>query len=71
MELQNNVRAEALHAAEKRELEDLEDLIYNVPTDVSGKWINKDELIPFARAVLALVLAKIERKERKANDPAL
>ena len=68
MELQNNVRAEALYAAEKRELEDL---IYNVPTDVSGKWVNRDELIPFARAVLALVLAKIERKERKANDPAL
>ena len=47
MELQNKAR--------------LEDLIEDVPTDTSGKWVNKDELKPFAMAVLALVLARAER----------
>ena len=60
MELQNNVRAEALHAAEKRELEDLEDLIYNVPTDVSGKWVKTEDLRPFAIAVADYVLTRVE-----------
>jgi hypothetical protein len=54
MELQNKAR--------------LEDLINDVPTDVSGKWVNKDELKPFAMAVMDYVLTRIERK---ANDPAL
>jgi len=46
----------------------LEDLIKDVPTDVSGKWVNKDELRPFAMAVMDYVLTRIERK---ANDPNL
>ena len=54
MELQNKAR--------------LEDLIKDVPTDVSGKWVNKDELKPFAMAVIDYVLVKIEDK---TNDPAL
>jgi hypothetical protein len=40
----------------------LEDLIKDVPTDVSGKWVNKDELKPFAMAVMDYVFAKIESK---------
>jgi hypothetical protein len=54
MELQNKAR--------------LEDLIKDVPTDVSGKWVNKDELKPFAMAVIDYVLVKIEDK---TNDIAL
>jgi hypothetical protein len=48
MELQNKVS--------------LEDLINNVTTDVSGKWVNKDELKPFAMAVMDYVLSRIENK---------
>ena len=46
MELQNKAR--------------LEDLIDNVPTDVSVKWVNKDELKPFAMAVMDYVLTRVE-----------
>jgi len=46
MELQNKVS--------------LEDLINNVTTDVSGKWVNKDELKPFAIAVMDYVLTRVE-----------
>ena len=46
MELQNKAR--------------LEDLIDNVPTDVSGKWVNKDDLKPFAMAVMDYVLTRVE-----------
>ena len=38
----------------------LEDLIDNVPTDVSGKWVNKDDLKPFAMAVMDYVLTRVE-----------
>ena len=38
----------------------LEDLIKDVPTDVSGKWVNKDELKPFAMAVMDYVLTRVE-----------
>ena len=43
-------------------------LIENVPTDVSGKWVNKDELKPFAMAVADYVLTRIENK---TDDPNL
>ena len=46
----------------------LEDLIKDVPTDVLGKWVNRDELRPFAMAVMDYVLTRIESK---ANDTAL
>lgn len=38
----------------------LETLIDNVPTDVSGKWVKKEELYVFASAVADYVLTKIE-----------
>ena len=43
-------------------------LIENVPTDVSGKWVNKDELKPFAMAVADYVFTRIENK---TDDPNL
>ena len=43
-------------------------MIENVPTDVSGKWVNKDELKPFAMAVADYVLTRIENK---TDDPNL
>ena len=46
----------------------LGDLIKDVPTDVSGKWVNKDELKPFAMAVADYVLTRIENK---TDDPNL
>ena len=46
----------------------LDTLVEKVPTDVSGKWVNTDELRPFAIAVADYVLSRIENK---TNDPAL
>jgi hypothetical protein len=58
----------------KREIMELQDkpsistLVDNVPTDVSGKWVKKEELYPFASAVADHVLSEVESK---LNDPAL
>ncbi len=38
----------------------LDTLVEKVPTDVSGKWVNKDELKPFAIAVADYVLSRVE-----------
>jgi hypothetical protein len=38
----------------------LETLINNVPTDVSGKWVKKEDLSDFAVTVADYVLSKIE-----------
>ncbi len=38
----------------------LDTLVEKVPTDVSGKWVNKDELKPFAIAVADYVLTRVE-----------
>ena len=43
-------------------------LVDNVPTDVSGKWVKKEDLYPFASAVADFVLSEVETK---LNDPAL
>lgn len=43
-------------------------LIDNVPTDVSGKWVKKEDLYPFASAVADHVLSEVENK---LNDPDL
>ena len=43
-------------------------LIDNVPTDISGKWVNKEELKPFAMAVADYVLTRVENQ---LDDPAL
>ena len=56
----------------KREIMELQDktsisaLVDIVPTDVSGKWVKKEELYPFAAAVAAYVLARVETE---LNDP--
>ena len=54
MELQNKVT--------------LSTLVDNVPTDVSGKWVKKEDLYPFASAVADRVLSEVETK---LNDPDL
>ena len=46
----------------------LSTLVDNVPTDVSGKWVKKEDLYPFASAVADFVLSRLENK---TNDPAL
>ena len=52
----------------KREIMELENkvtlstLVDNVPTDVSGKWVKKEDLYPFASAVADYVLSRIENK---------
>ena len=46
----------------------LETIINNVPTDVSGMWVKKEELYSFASAVADYVLTKIEKN---LNDPNL
>ena len=38
----------------------LDTLVEKVPTDISGKWVNKDELKPFAIAVADYVLSRVE-----------
>ena len=58
----------------KKEIMELKDkvtlstLVDNVPTDVSGKWVKKEDLYPFASAVADFVLSEVETK---LNDPAL
>ena len=42
-------------------------LIDNVPTDVSGKWVKKEDLKPFAMKVADYVLTKVENQ---LDDPA-
>ena len=46
----------------------LSTLVDNVPTDVSGKWIKKEELYTFANVVADYVLSRIENK---TNDPII
>ncbi len=46
----------------------LSTLVDNVPTDVSGKWVKKEDLYPFASAVADFVLSEVETK---LNDPTL
>ena len=41
---------------------------HQVPTDVSGKWVKKEDLYPFASAVADFVLSEVENK---LNDPTL
>ena len=42
-------------------------LVDIVPTDVSGKWVKKEELYPFAAAVAAYVLARVENNINDSN----
>ena len=57
----------------KREIMELENkvtlstLVDNVPTDVSGKWIKKEDLYPFASAVAEFVLSEVESKLNDSN----
>lgn len=37
-------------------------LVDTVPTDVSGKWVQKEELYTFAKTVADYVLTRIENK---------
>ena len=46
----------------------LSTLLDNVPTDVSGKWVKKEDLYPFAMVVMDYVLSRLENK---TNDPSL
>ena len=42
-------------------------LVDNVPTDVSGKWVKKEELYPFASAVADYVLTSVEKNINDSN----
>ena len=46
----------------------LDTLIENVPTDVSGKWVKREYLKPFAIAVADHVLTRIENQQAIFND---
>jgi len=41
----------------------LDTLVEKVPTDVSGKWVNKDELKPFAVEVANYILSRIKKND--------
>lgn len=45
----------------------LETLINNVPTDVSGKWVKKEDLSDFAVTVADYVLSKIKSNINDSN----
>ena len=45
----------------------LDTLIESVPTDVSGKWVKKEDLYPFASAVADHVLSEVESKLNDTN----
>jgi hypothetical protein len=57
----------------KREIMELDNkvtlstLVDNVPTDVSGKWVKKEELYPFASAVADYVLTRVEKNIDDSN----
>ena len=57
----------------KREIMELENkvtlstLVDNVPTDVSGKWVKKEDLYPFASAVADYVLTRVEKNIDDSN----
>jgi len=57
----------------KKEIMELENrvtistLVDNVPTDVSGKWVKKEDLYPFASAVADHVLSEVEDKLNDSN----
>jgi len=42
-------------------------LVDNVPTDVSGKWVKKEDLYPFASAVADYVLTRVEKNIDDSN----
>ena len=42
-------------------------LVDNVPTDVSGKWVKKEDLYPFASAVAEYVLTRVEKNIDDSN----
>ena len=42
-------------------------LVDNVPTDVSGKWVKKEELYSFASAVADYVLTSVEKNINDSN----
>jgi len=46
----------------------LDTLIDNVPTDVSGKWVKREDLKPFAIAVADHVLTRVENQQAIFND---
>ena len=45
----------------------LSTLVDNVPTDVSGKWVKKEDLYPFASAVADHVLSEVKNKLNDSN----
>ena len=49
----------------------LDTLIENVPTDVSGKWVKREDLKPFAIAVADHVLTRVENQQAIFNDSNL
>ncbi|CAB5221992.1 hypothetical protein UFOVP242_206 [uncultured Caudovirales phage] len=51
----------------EQDLSTLEMLVNNVPTDVSGKWVKKEELYTFAAAVADFVLTKMENNLNDTN----
>ena len=46
----------------------IDTLIDNVPTDVSGKWVKREDLKPFAIAVADHVLTRVENQQAIFND---
>jgi hypothetical protein len=46
-------------------------LIEGVPTDVSGKWVKKEDLKPFAIAIADHVLTRVENQQAIFKDTAL
>ena len=42
-------------------------LVDEVPTDVSGKWVKKEDLYPFASAVADYVLTRVEKNVNESK----
>ncbi len=49
----------------------LDALIEDVRTDVSGKWVNKEELKAFGESVAHYVIAKLEKDAAELDVPQL
>lgn len=49
----------------------MQEFIEKVPSDVSGKWVSREELQPFAESILNYVIAKLEEEADVTSTPEI
>jgi hypothetical protein len=49
----------------------MDKLLECVPTDVSGKWVNREELRAFGESVASYIIEKLEKEAKESDSPEL